>query len=342
MLALGKLGGREMTAGSDLDLMVIYDSMRPNGVRRRAEAAGFSILRGSPNASSTRDQCGPTMASCITSTCGLRPSGNSGPVATSLEAFDIYQRARSLDLGADGADAGEGGFCIAGLRRADREDHRRCAAPSARRRRYCGDIVEMRRAVASERGDAEHWEDQGCRGRSARYRVSGSVSATRSRQGPSRDLQTAPSCRLKKAASLNLLAPDDAELLLARRLYHELTQILRLCVSDEFDPAASSAGLLRLLARAADLPNFVTLNQHLIDTQKRVRACCERLLNGRCRTRNFCGFRRRRWSFRRSAGSMACARRPMVPTPTLERMRIDPPCRLTSDFAMARPSPEPG
>jgi hypothetical protein len=30
-----------------------------------------------------------------------------------------------------------------------------------------------------------------------------------------------------------------------------------------------------------------------------------------------------------------------VPVPSLERSRIDPPCRLVSDLAMARPSPEP-
>ena len=94
-------------------------------------------------------------------------------------------------------------------------------------------------------------------------------------------LQTGTIQALEKAAGLNLLAPDDVELLLAAaRLYQDLTQILRLCVSDDFDPSKSSAGLLRLLARAADLPDFTTLEQYLIDTQKRVRACCERILKG--------------------------------------------------------------
>jgi glutamate-ammonia-ligase adenylyltransferase len=61
-------------------------------------------------------------------------------------------------------------------------------------------------------------------------------------------------------------------------VYQDLTQILRLCLSGRFDPQASGVELLRLLARAADLPDFQTLDAHLIEVQERVRASFTRIL----------------------------------------------------------------
>jgi glutamate-ammonia-ligase adenylyltransferase len=64
----------------------------------------------------------------------------------------------------------------------------------------------------------------------------------------------------------------------AARLYHNLTQILRLSLSGSFDPKTAGAGLLGLLCRAADLPNFTTLDAHLKETQQKVRASFHRIL----------------------------------------------------------------
>ena len=64
----------------------------------------------------------------------------------------------------------------------------------------------------------------------------------------------------------------------AARLYHNLTQILRLCLPGPFDPKTAGAGLLALLARAADVPDFATLDAHLAETQAQVRRCFVRIL----------------------------------------------------------------
>jgi glutamate-ammonia-ligase adenylyltransferase len=72
---------------------------------------------------------------------------------------------------------------------------------------------------------------------------------------------------------------EDAEVLRpAVQLYHDLTQILRLCLPGAFDPKTAGAGLLRLLARAADVPDFATLEATLADTQRKVRASFVRIL----------------------------------------------------------------
>ena len=79
-----------------------------------------------------------------------------------------------------------------------------------------------------------------------------------------------------------MLAPEDGEILRpAARLYQNLTQILRLCLTGKFEPANAGPGLLGLLARAADLPDFATLDAHLTETQHQVRACFLRILRSK-------------------------------------------------------------
>ena len=77
---------------------------------------------------------------------------------------------------------------------------------------------------------------------------------------------------LERAARLGLLSPEDSEVLRpAVQLYQNLSQILRLCLSGGFEPKKTDPGLLRLLARAADVPDFQTLDAYVIETQARVR-----------------------------------------------------------------------
>ena len=56
------------------------------------------------------------------------------------------------------------------------------------------------------------------------------------------------------------------------------SQILRLCLPGPFDPKSAGPGLLSLLARAADIPDFATLEAHLAETQAKVRASFVRIL----------------------------------------------------------------
>jgi glutamate-ammonia-ligase adenylyltransferase len=84
---------------------------------------------------------------------------------------------------------------------------------------------------------------------------------------------------LEKAARLGVLEARDAEVLRpAALLYSNLTQILRLCVAAKFDPKTAGTSLQQLLARAADVPDFATLEAHLAETQARVRGCAKRIL----------------------------------------------------------------
>ncbi len=91
VVLLGKAGSREMMAGSDLDLMLIYD--HPEGVTQSRGARPLSAsqwflraVQAYVAALTAPDALGPLYAVDMR----LRPSGNKGPVAVSLAAFERY------------------------------------------------------------------------------------------------------------------------------------------------------------------------------------------------------------------------------------------------------------
>jgi glutamate-ammonia-ligase adenylyltransferase len=59
-------------------------------------------------------------------------------------------------------------------------------------------------------------------------------------------------------------------LLPAARLYHNLTQVLRLCLDGPFVPAEAAEGLEVLLARAGEAPDFARLQAELLTKQAEV------------------------------------------------------------------------
>ena len=77
---------------------------------------------------------------------------------------------------------------------------------------------------------------------------------------------------LDNAARLGVLAHAESEILRsAARLYHDLTQILRLCVIGKFNPETAGEDLLRVMARAGDTPDFSALEARVRETQAEVR-----------------------------------------------------------------------
>ena len=283
VLALGKLGGREMTAGSDLDLILIYDfdAKRPESDGTRPLSGGQYFARLTQRMINTLTV--PTNYGKLYDVdMRLRPSGRSGPLATSFESFDIYQRndawtwehmalTRARVVSASPAFTSRIDKLIRDVLCRPRD-----AVTVA------GDVVEMRQAIATEKGDKNRWD--------IKYAAGGLVDIEFVAQylqlvhaaALPEILDTSTVRVLDKAAKLGVLAVADAEVLRpAARLYHDLTQLLRLCLSGPFEAKTAGAGLLRLLARAADVPDFATLDAHLVETQAKVRKSLRRVLGQR-------------------------------------------------------------
>jgi len=91
VVALGKAGGREMLAGSDLDLMLIYDHpadvTESHGARSMPVSQWFVRLAHAYVAALTAPGAEGKLYDVD---MRLRPSGNKGPVAVSLEGFRRY------------------------------------------------------------------------------------------------------------------------------------------------------------------------------------------------------------------------------------------------------------
>jgi glutamate-ammonia-ligase adenylyltransferase len=142
-----------------------------------------------------------------------------------------------------------------------------------------GDGVEMRKAIAAEKGDSDRWNLKYVAGGLIDIEfIAQYLQLIHAAQTPD-ILDTSTTQVLDKAWQLGLLKAEDAEVLRrAVRLYHDLTQILRLCLPGPFDPKEAAPGLVGLLARAADLPDFATLDAFMGETQAKVRASFNHIL----------------------------------------------------------------
>jgi glutamate-ammonia-ligase adenylyltransferase len=80
-------------------------------------------------------------------------------------------------------------------------------------------------------------------------------------------------------SAAGVLSPGDAEILVpAARLYHTLTQVLRLCLDRPFVAEEAPRALKDLLARASDMPDFATLEATLKDMLQAVHEAFDRIV----------------------------------------------------------------
>jgi glutamate-ammonia-ligase adenylyltransferase len=280
VVAMGKLGGYEMTASSDLDLILIYDfneaHPESDGQRPLYGAQYFARLtQRLINALTAQTNYGALYQVDMR----LRPSGRAGPLATQLAGFAGYQDSeawtwehmaltRARVVSASPAFKARVEKAITDVLRRPRD-----AALTA------GDVAEMRGAIAKEKGDRERWDLKYAAGGLIDIEFIAQYLQLVHAERVPEILDTSTARVLDKAWGLRVLAIEDAEVLRpAVQLYQDLTQILRLCLPGPFDVKTAGAGLLRLLARAADVPDFATLDATLIETQAKVRESFVRIL----------------------------------------------------------------
>jgi glutamate-ammonia-ligase adenylyltransferase len=277
---MGKLGGHEMAANSDLDLIVVYDfdPAHPESDGPRPLHASHYFARLTQrlvNALTTRTNYGRLYDVDMR----LRPSGRSGPVATSIASFESYQHREAWTwehLALTRARVVSGAPALAGrVEAVIRNVLCRTRDPRA----VAADVVDMRGAIAAEKGDAARWD--------LKYAAGGLVDLEFIAQylqlvyaaTVPAVLDTMTASVFDKAMRERILAIEDAEVLRpAMRLYQDLGHILRLCVAAPFDAKSAGTGLTQLLAHVADVPDFNTLEAYLAETQARVRKCFVRIL----------------------------------------------------------------
>ncbi len=280
IIAMGRLGSREMTAASDLDLILLYDfdPEHPDSDGERSLTGAHYFARFTQrliSAFTTRTNYGVLYDIDMR----LRPSGRAGPVASHIDSFAAYQESEAWTWEHMALTRAR----VVSAPPEFRERIERVIRDVLTRPRDASitvtDVVEMRRAIAQEKGEDDPWD--------LKYAAGGMVDIDFIAQNlqlvhaqAKPDILDVSTLQvLDNAVRLELLPPSAAEVLRpAARLYQDLTQILRLCVSDKFKPETAGEDLLRVLARAGDAPDFSSLEARVKETQADVRRVFRTLL----------------------------------------------------------------
>jgi glutamate-ammonia-ligase adenylyltransferase len=281
VVAMGKLGGREMTAASDLDLIVIYD------FDARAQASdGAKPLP--PTQYYTRFT--QRLISALSSQTAegnlydvdmrLRPSGQKGPVATQLSSFIEYQRREAWTwehLALTRARVVSGPTM---LREAVATAIRTVLTLPRDRARIAADVRAMRARIEKEKGTRDIWDLKQVRGGLVDLEfIAQFMQLVHAARHPG-ILSSNTATAFANLRQAGLLPAAAAEALLpAARLFNNLTQILRLCLDGPFDADRASDGLKALLARAGEMPDFARLEADMQARQAAVLALFDALVS---------------------------------------------------------------
>ncbi len=265
VLAMGKLGGCEMTASSDLDLILIYDfeesAVQSDGERPLSPMQFFARLTQrliSALSAATAE------GALYEVDMRLRPSGLQGPVATQLKTFVDYQRSEAWTWEHMALTRARAITGPDDLKARVSEAVRAALVWPRDREKIAADVVEMRERIFKEKGTDNIWNLKQVRGGLVDVEfIAQYLQLVHAAEHPEvLDQNTVEAYR--KLRDAGLLAPEHAEVLIpATRLLHDLTQILRLCLEGPFDPGSAPSGLKELLARAGSVGSFGELEERL-------------------------------------------------------------------------------
>jgi glutamate-ammonia-ligase adenylyltransferase len=283
IVAMGRLGSREMTATSDLDLILLYDfdADAPDSDGERPLQGAHYFARFTQrliSAFTTRTNYGVLYDIDMR----LRPSGRAGPLASHIDSFAEYQEREAwtwehMALTRARVISASPAF-RARIEKVIRDALTRPREPLG----VAADVADMRRAIAQEKGEDDRWE--------LKYAAGGMVDIDFIAQylqlihaAEKPDILDVNTLEvIDNAARLAVLPQASAEILRsAGRLYHDLTQVLRLCVIDKFDSRTAGEDLLRVLARAGDAPDFSSLEARIKETQAEVRRVFQTVVEGK-------------------------------------------------------------
>jgi glutamate-ammonia-ligase adenylyltransferase len=280
VVALGKLGGREMTVTSDLDLIFLYDEPDPNLASSGPKPLPASHYKGRLSQRLINAYTAKTQEGALYEVdMRLRPSGNAGPIAVSLEGFQRYQEAEAWTWEH---------MALTRARVIVAEPEFRARIEAAIRRvlirprdpeRLAGDVASMRRRMEAHGRPASPWDVKQAPGGLIDVEfIAQYLMLLHAAEHP-RVLHANTAAALAALARHGLLAPDAAEALIqAGRLWRGLQGYLRLTTGGGFEEAQASEPLRLALARVGGAVDFSALTEKMADTARRVRALYEEIV----------------------------------------------------------------
>jgi [glutamine synthetase] adenylyltransferase / [glutamine synthetase]-adenylyl-L-tyrosine phosphorylase len=280
VIAMGKLGGREMTAASDLDLILIYDfdeqSTISSGVKPLAPSQYYTRYTQRLISAFTS----PTAEGILYPVdMRLRPSGQKGPVATQLASFVHYQTSEAWTWEHMALTRARVVSGPPALRAAVEAAIRDVLLRPRDRARAAANVRDMRARIEKEKGTRDPWELKQVRG--GLVDLEFIVQHLQLVHAPAHPHVLSQNTveALENLGQAGVLEPSAVDALLpAARLLNNLTQVLRLCLDEPFDPAKAPDGLKSLLARAGDSPDFRHLEAELVAREAEVATLFDQLI----------------------------------------------------------------
>ena len=265
VLGLGKLGSREMTYASDLDLILIYD------VPDDAESAGGAQVLA---ATAYYARLSQRFINALTAATAegrlyevdmrLRPSGTAGPVATSLQAFRRYHRGlawtwEQMALTRARSVAGDGALAARIM-----TEIRTILVRPRNTVDLARDVVTMRYRIADTHRDPSLFDVKHRSGGLVDIEFIAQFLQLRDAARAPQVLHTNTRGALTALATAGALTADDARILVqALTLWRNVQGLLKLTVPEPFDEAATPSAVKALIAHGAAAIDFNALKQDM-------------------------------------------------------------------------------
>ncbi len=275
IIAMGKLGGRELSIRSDLDLIMVYDvpaagDAQSDGDKPLPPTTYYARLIQRLLSAITA----PTVEGSLYEVdMRLRPSGRSGPLATSLEAFTRYQDESAWTWE----------HMALTRARAICSDERLCAAVNAvirdvlcRERdadSLLRDVADMRARIDKEHGTETVWNVKYLRGGLIDIEFIAQYLQLLHAHTTPDVLSPNTGTALRRLAEAGALTEEHADTLIAAlALWQRVQAYLRLTVENAFEPEEASESLLAGLVRAANPESEDDMSVAALETALRTAA----------------------------------------------------------------------
>ncbi len=283
LVGMGKLGSFELTAGSDIDLILLYDhdsdAFESDGVKPLDNIKYFTRITQRLIAALSA----PTAEGVLYEVdMRLRPSGNKGPVATRITSFAKYQAeeawtwehmalTRARLLCGDDSLVAEAGEIFRGVL-----GRKRDVAKTAK------DVAEMRTLIDQEKPPKDIWDLKLIPGGLIDIEfIAQFLALIAPARGAAQPDRALPTWEALAELGHAMMDPNDLDTVQgALSLYTEISQIVRLCVDGGFDPKEAPAGLIDLVCRAGECPDLRTLEAEIRRVSKAVRKVFQATVKG--------------------------------------------------------------
>ncbi|MCP1198111.1 bifunctional [glutamine synthetase] adenylyltransferase/[glutamine synthetase]-adenylyl-L-tyrosine phosphorylase [Notoacmeibacter sp. MSK16QG-6] len=278
ILGMGRLGSHEMSAGSDLDIIFLYDhaegAAQSDGQRPLDAPTWFTRLSQRLVAAVSA----PTAEGVLYEMdLRLRPSGNQGPLATSLKAFRSYQQTgaaiwEKMALSRGRVVYGDNGMAdeIDAIIKHSLDG---VGEPSTVRE----EAGRMRLRISEAKPPQSPFDVKLASGGLIDLEFIAQI-AKLTKSLDSYSFSIVGTRPILAALSPTYVSNAERDALVgAYDLMTMLLQILRICLDRDFDPQTAPQGFVELLCRRTDAPDLGVLGSQLQEARTAVRMIFDRL-----------------------------------------------------------------